>query len=51
MSHPDENIESKFAKDKNFVEKVGEQKEPLKSKYVKGKTGRSVVNSEDFPSL
>ena len=54
MSHPDEGVEEKFAKDKKFVEKSvkNEVAQGNQGKYTKSKgNNKNIINSEDFPSL
>jgi hypothetical protein len=54
LSHPEENIEQKFAKDKQYVQKAVYKEGPRESanpKNTKSRGNKNVINTEDFPSL
>lgn len=51
LSHPNESVEDKFAKDKEYLSKAA-QGDTRPSKYTKGRgSNKNIINTEEFPTL
>jgi hypothetical protein len=45
LTHPEENVEQKFAKDKQYLDKAGSNADAYKPKNTKARGGRNIINT------